>query len=76
MLHVMVPTRANTVEVIDDDMAVVMRRKTGAQRLAIVDALYRAAWAMIEGNVRQVHPTWDDVRVRAAVAERIAGGAD
>ena len=61
-------------EVIDDDMAAVMRHKTGAQRLAIVDALYRSAWALIEGNIRRAHPDWDDTRVRTTVAGRIAGG--
>jgi hypothetical protein len=68
--------RGTTTEVIDDDMAEVMRRKTGAQRLAIVDALYRSAWAPIEGNVRAAHPDWGDARVRAALAGRVAGGAD
>ena len=65
-----------SAEVIEDVMAEVMRRKTGAQRLAIVDALYRSAWALIEGNVRRAHPDWNDVRVRATVAGRIAGGTD
>ena len=53
-----------------------MRRKTGAQRLQIVDALYLAARSLIEGNVRATHPNWTDVQVRAAVAARIAGDTD
>lgn len=57
-------------------MAEVMRRKTGAQRLQIVDALYRTAWALIEGNVRAAHPDWTDSQVKVAVAGRIAGGTD
>jgi hypothetical protein len=68
--------RKLSTEVIEDAMAEVMRRKTGAQRLAIVDSLYRGAWALVEGNVRSSHPDWDDARVRAAVAARMAGGTD
>ena len=64
------------VEVVEDEMAAVLRRKTGAQRLRIVDALYRSAWNLIETNVRGSHPDWDDRQVRVAVAARIAVGTD
>jgi hypothetical protein len=68
--------RKPVVEVVDDDMAEVLRRKSGWGRLKIVDALYRTAWELIEGNVRHDHPDWDQQRVRRAVAQRIAGGSD
>ncbi len=68
--------REPLIEVVDDDMAEVLRRKTGAERLKIVDALYRAAWQLVEWNVRAEHPDWDERCVRRAVAERIAGGTD
>lgn len=64
------------IEVIDDDMAAVLRGKTGAQRLAIVDALHRTARRLIETNIRSVHPGWNDQKVNRAVAERIARGID
>jgi hypothetical protein len=70
------PPRRLSTEVITDEMAAVMRRKTGAERLAIVDSLYRCAWALVEGNVRTTHPDWNDTRVKTAVAARIAGGAE
>jgi hypothetical protein len=63
-------------EVVDDQMAEVLRRMTGAQRLRIVDSLYRAAWKLIETNVRSMHPEWDDQTVVRTVAARIAGGTD
>jgi hypothetical protein len=66
----------NSAEVVDDAMAEVLRRKTGAERLRIVDALYRAAWKLIEANVRATHTDWDDAQVRRAVAARIAGGTN
>jgi hypothetical protein len=74
--NVLVNSRRMAIEVIDDDMAAVLRQKTGAQRLAIVDALYDAAWRLIECNVQTRHPEWSDQQVRRAVAQRIAGAAD
>jgi len=68
--------RAPVIEVVDDEMADVLRRKTGAERLQIVDALYRAAWQLAESNIRSSHPDWTVVPVRSAVAQRIAGGTD
>ncbi len=68
--------RKPMIEVIDDDMASVFRSKSGAERLRIVDRLYRSARKLIEANVRSRHPEWDAQEVQRAVAARIAGGAD
>ena len=68
--------REPVIEVVDDDMAEVLRRKTRWERLKIVDALYETAWQLVEWNVRTDHPDWDYTRVRRAVAQRIAGEAD
>ena len=68
--------RRRVIEVVEDEMATVLRRKTGAQRLKIVDALYRSAWNLIETNVRASHPDWKKPQIRAAVAARISGGTD
>jgi len=66
--------RRPVIEFVEDQMAAVLRRKSGSERLKIVDALYRTAWRLVEGNIRAEHPDWDDRHVRRAVAERIAGG--
>ena len=63
-------------EVMDPQMADVLRSKTGAQRLQIVDALYRTARSLIESNIRTRHPSWNDTAVRNMMARRIAGGTD
>ncbi len=69
------PPRSLSTEVLTDAMADVILRKTGAQRREIVDFLYQADWALIEGNVRATQPDWDDRQVTAKAARRIAGGA-
>ena len=68
--------REPVIEVMDDAMADVLRRMTGEQRLRIMVGLCRTGRKLVEANVRTDHPDWDDERVRQAVAERIAGGAD
>jgi len=69
-------SRKIIIEVVDDEMAAVLRRKTGTQRLKFVDSLYRTAWKLIETNVRCSHPEWKEPQVRAAVAARIAARSD
>ena len=64
------------IEVMDDMAAEVMRKKTGAQRLQIVDDLFVTTQMLIETNVRDRHPEWSARQVSEAIAKRIAGDAD
>ena len=61
------------IEIIEDDLAAVLRRKTGAERLKIVDMLFECVQGLIESNVRAAHSDWDERRVSREVAARIAG---
>jgi hypothetical protein len=63
------------IEVVDDAMAAVLRQKTGAERLAIADRLYRFARQMILNKLRQDHPDWDESRIVAEAARRLSHGA-
>ena len=67
--------RPPIVEVIDDQMAEVLRGKTGAEKLAIADRMFRDARQIIVSSVRTLHPDWSDEQVRREVAGRIAGGS-
>jgi hypothetical protein len=68
--------RAPVIEVVDNAVAAVLRRKSGGERLRMVDALYRSARRLIEANVRLTHPDWDAAATRREVARRMAGGTD
>jgi hypothetical protein len=68
--------RRMVIEVIDDQQAVVLRRKSGAQRLQIVDSLFRTARRLIESNIRATHIDWDEARIHDEIARRIAGGSN
>ena len=40
------------------------RRMTPERKLAIVEGLRRAAWALHAAGLRRAHPDWDDRRLR------------
>ena len=61
------------IEVPDDAMAEVMRRKTPAERVAITLDANRTMRLLIEAAVRRAHPDFTDDQVRGEVARRILG---
>ena len=64
------------IEVVDDAVAQVLRRKTPAERVALISALDRTMRLLIEGHLRTRHPDWDDARIAAEVVRRMTRGAD
>ncbi|HUT32026.1 MAG TPA: hypothetical protein VNE39_00985 [Planctomycetota bacterium] len=70
------PRQASTltldrIEVIDDETADMLRRKTPAERMAMVNEFWRAARQKADTTVRGEHPDWGDARVAAEVARRM-----
>lgn len=63
-------------EVMDDVMADVMRRKTPAERLAIVFGMWDWAHDLLVNAMRGQHPEWDDQRLSAEVARRLLRESD
>jgi len=63
------------IEVVDDAVAEVLRRKTPAQRIAMVLAANRTMRLVIEGFLRTRHPDWDDRQIMKEVARRMSLGA-
>ncbi len=63
------------IEIIDHDMADVLRQKTGAERLAIADRLWRFARETITTAVRAQHSEWSDEQVNREVVRRLSHGA-
>jgi hypothetical protein len=62
------------IEVVDDEVAIVLRRKTPAERIAMGFAANRMVRLVIEGALRTDHPDWDDATIKAAVARRMLNG--
>ncbi len=52
-----------------------LRRMTAAQKLDVMHALWRQAWALKAAGVRMQHPDWTDAQVEACVREIFRGDA-
>ena len=63
------------IEVVDEAMAEVLRRKTPAERIAIGFGLSRSARMMLQAQLAERHPEWDRQRVDREVARRLSHGA-
>jgi hypothetical protein len=63
------------IEVLDDDMARVLRAKTGAERLAIGFAMFSSARRMLISHLRDRHPDWSEDEVLREAARRLSHGA-
>jgi len=64
-----------SLEVVDDEMAEVLRQKTGAERLRIAFGLWESARRMLTSHLSAEHPDWDEEKVQREVARRISHGA-
>lgn len=62
------------IEVIDKEMAAMLRQKTGAERLAIASRMFSSARWMLINHLRSVHPDWDQPRVEQEAARRLSHG--
>ena len=63
------------IEVVDEAMAEVLRRKTRAERIAIGFGLWRSAKLMLQAQLAAKHPEWDRRQVDREVARRLSHGA-
>ena len=61
------------IEVVDDAVADILRRKTVTERVAMVFAAHRMARGLIEGSLRTDHPDWPDDRIRREASRRLLG---
>jgi hypothetical protein len=63
------------IEVLDEEMARVLRAKTGAERLRIASDMFGAARRMIASHLAAEHPDWDEEQVERETSRRISHGA-
>lgn len=63
------------IEVMDEAMAEVLRRKTPAERIAIGFGLWRSAQKMLGAQLASSHPEWDARELEREVARRLSHGA-
>lgn len=63
------------IEVMDDAMADVYRKKTIGERLRIANQMYLFACRMIRTQVAAAHPEWTEAQVTRETARRISNGS-
>ena len=62
------------VELLDEAIVKALRRKTPAERVAMIFAANRAMRLRLEGHLRSRHPDWDDQTVMQEIARRMSHG--
>ena len=62
-------------DVVDDDMARILRGMTGAERLKIANDMFVSARRMLASHLAAEHPDWDQDRIERETARRISHGA-
>lgn len=67
--------RPEAIEVVDEAMAQIYSAKTGAERLAIANGMFRSARTMLLSHLRTEHPTWSDQQIHEETARRLCRGA-
>ena len=67
--------RRPCVELLDDAVVEVLRRKTPTERVAMIFAANRTMRLRLEGHLRSRHPDWDDQTLMQEIARRMSRGA-
>lgn len=62
------------IEVIDDVMADIYKKKTSAQRLQVAFGLWHSAKIQLFNCIRSLHPEWDERQIQREIVKRISHG--
>jgi hypothetical protein len=63
------------IEVVDDEIAKVLRLKSGAERLRIASRIFSSARRMLIAHLQAEHPDWSQQQVAREAARRLSHGA-
>jgi hypothetical protein len=61
-------------EGVDQEMVAIYRGKTPLDRLEIASGLWRLSRNVLAGSLRFQHPDWNEIKIMAEVARRMAHG--
>lgn len=68
------PIDQRNIEVVDRNLAALLRTKTPAERIEMILAANRTARMMARAGIRHQHPEWHDEQVEREVVRRVCGG--
>ncbi len=69
------PSRKIHIESVDDRVVEIVRRKTPAERIAMILDANDTARSLAAAGIRHCHPDWNERRLQAEVARRMLGDA-
>jgi hypothetical protein len=64
----------NSFEMLNDEMADILRRKTPIDRLQILGRMWKSARVLLRGSIRTFHPEWNEEQVNRELIRRISHG--
>jgi hypothetical protein len=67
--------RPPCIELIDEDVARILRGMSGTKRLRIASEMYRKTRLLLIGYLRHEHPDWDEGQVKREAIRRMSHGA-
>lgn len=62
------------IEVVDEAMAEILRRKTPAERIRIGFMMWTSVRNMLRTHLKQTHPEWSTEEVEKEVRKRLSHG--
>jgi len=68
------PIDPRRIEVMDDMMADILRRKTPQEKMSIAAGMWRAARRMVAASVQHRNPFWSVEEVNGEVTRRMSRG--
>ncbi|MBI5682286.1 MAG: hypothetical protein HZC45_03820 [Deltaproteobacteria bacterium] len=63
------------IEVVDDMVAEILKKKTPAQRLKLAFDTWHSARLLLFYHIKFLHADWDENMIRKEVARRLSHGA-
>lgn len=62
------------IEVIDDESAAVLRARSGAERVRMIDELMSFYRKSLAAKLARQYPDWTQSQIEEEIARRVAGG--
>lgn len=63
------------IEVVDDRVAEILKKKTPTERLKFAFDMWHSARIQLFYCVKSLHPIWDEKKIEKEVARRLSHGA-
>jgi hypothetical protein len=64
------------IEVVDEATAAILRTKTFAEKVAIVQSMNRTGRMIVTAGIRNAHADWNDEQVQRELLRRMTRGAN